>query len=300
MAGKIKRLAPFHFGRVLLHEKFMILMQAQFLARLLIFTGISPLSLLYAAMLIGYLGLIRTGQRSLSPTINRLRLASNIVVMNICFQSIRYIIPALGKEPLDEYLVQVDRFLVGGDLSLMAQQFYHPLLTEIMSLGYMLFIAFLTFTFLLYTLKADLEKLFRFCLAIFMIYAIGIIGYSLVPAQGPCVFFAGDYTFEMEGYFLTRLNQLMVTNGSSVYDVFPSLHVGVGLFLLLFYKKEDAALFRIYLIPFVLLVLSTIYLRYHYSIDLICGSILTVVSIKVAEMNYKKVRGNLKGAEICT
>lgn len=289
MAGPADRIAPPCFERVLLHEWCMMLMMAQFLVRLAVAgAGTTALMPLYAAMLAVYGGLIRAGQRTRSPLLNRLRLASNILVMNICFQSIRDIIPALGREPLDAFLARIDRFLVGGDLSLMVQPLYHPWLTEIMSLGYMLFIAFLTLSFLYYPLKADLGKLLRFCLPLFTIYAAGLIGYSLVPAQGPFVLFAGDYSRELEGYLLTRWNEAMVAKGSAVYDVFPSLHVGVGLFLLLFYRKEDPALFRVYLIPFVLLVLSTLYLRYHYLIDLIAGAVLTVASVRAAEAYARK------------
>ena len=78
----------------------------------------------------------------------------------------------------------------------------------------------------------------------------------------------------MEGYLFTNLNHTMVVAGSSGFDVFPSLHVGVGLFMLLFFRRFDRTIWRIYLIPFVLLVISTIYLRYHYLIDLLCGAAL--------------------------
>ena len=140
----------------------------------------------------------------------------------------------------------------------------------------MLFIVFLLFSFLFYGMGRDLRKFLAFCSGIFTLYAFGITGYTLVPAQGPWAYYADELTVPVRGHLFTHLNHAMVAVGSSGYDVFPSLHVGVGLYMLLFFRRFDRAVWRIYLIPFGLLVLSTIYLRYHYFIDLICGAALSL------------------------
>lgn len=272
MQGLNSDMTPFR--RVFVHEICMCLMLGQILLRLVIGSRAYFWIGAYVLVLAVYAWFIARGRRTLAPRINRFRLLWNVVAMNFAFTSIRYVVPALGLQAMDSRLAAIDMRIFGGDLSVMAQQLYSKPLTEIMSLGYMLFIVFLFFCFVYYGAKADLPKLLAFCSGLFVLYAFGITGYTLVPAQGPWVYYADVLTTPVEGYLFTYLNSAMVAAGSAGFDVFPSLHVGVGLYMLLFFWRYDRALQRIYFIPFVLLVLSTIYLRYHYFIDLVCGATL--------------------------
>lgn len=265
------------FSRVLLHEYFMGLLLAQILIRLLL-AGALSLALGYALMLAVSVWFVARGISTLSPGLNRIRLLWNIVVMNLAFSSIRLVVPALGMHPRDSLLAGMDRLLLGGDPCLWLESFFTPALTEIMSLGYMLFIVFLFFTFIYYGLKADLNTLRLFCQGLFTLYGLGISGYTIIPAEGPHVYLAAHYSQPIDGGLFTTLNKAMVTAGSARFDVFPSLHVGVGLYLLLFYRHHSRRLFQWYLLPFMLLTVSTIYLRYHYFFDLLCGATLCIFS----------------------
>ena len=279
------------FRKIFVHEICMCLMLGQILVRLAISSQAYGWMAAYVAVLAVYGVLIHRGRTRLGPLTNRLRLVWNVVAMNFAFTSIKYVVPALGLTGRDAALAAVDRVLVGGDLSVWAQQFYSKPLTEIMSLGYMLFIVFLFFCFAYYGFRADLPKLLAFCSGLFVLYAFGITGYTLVPAHGPLVYFADALTTPVEGYVFARLNHLMVAAGSSGWDVFPSLHVGVGLYMLLFFRRFDRAIWRVYLVPFVLLVLSTIYLRYHYFIDLVCGAGLSMACFYAClGLSSRKVR----------
>lgn len=282
--------APDYFGKIFLHEIFMVALFLQITARLLIAGHAWSWILAYLCVFAIYALLIRQGIKTLSPLINRVRLLWNIILMNFAFTSIRYIIPLLGKNPLDSHLAKIDSWIVGKDLSIWAQQIYCKPLTEIMSIGYMLFIVFLFSTFFIYAFKADLNKLCRFCFGIFTLYAFGITGYSIVPAQGPLVYLAGAYSCNLEGYAFTELNRMMVSFGSSGYDVFPSLHAGVGLFLLLFYREHDRSFYYVYMLPFIILVLSTIYLRYHYLIDVLVGLPLAVLCYCIGEWAFQNLQ----------
>lgn len=260
------------FRKIFVHEICMCLMLGQIFVRLAISSQAYGWMAAFVAVLGVYGVLIHRGRARLEPLTNRLRLVWNMVAMNFAFTSIKYVVPALGLTSRDAALAAIDRVLVGGDPSVWAQQFYSRPLTEIMSLAYMLFIVFLFFCFFHYGIRADLPKLLAFCSGLFALYAFGITGYTLVPAHGPLVYFADELTTPVRGYLFTRLNHLMVAAGSSGWDVFPSLHVGVGLYMLLFFRRFDRAVWRAYLVPFLFLVLSTVYLRYHYFIDLVCGA----------------------------
>lgn len=81
---------------------------------------------------------------------------------------------------------------------------------------------------------------------------------------------------------VSRWNDALVRMGSTGVDVFPSLHVAVSLFILGFDFRHNKRRFWIFLIPCVGLWCSTLYLRYHYLIDVLCGVLLASWALWIA------------------
>jgi len=111
---------------------------------------------------------------------------------------------------------------------------------------------------------------------------IGFLGYLLVPAAGPHVAFARLFPTPLEGGFFWHLNHAMVTAGSNGVDVFPSLHTAVSVFILAFAYRHARREFWWLLIPVAGICVSTVYLRYHYLIDVICGLVLAFIGLAAA------------------
>jgi membrane-associated phospholipid phosphatase len=68
------------------------------------------------------------------------------------------------------------------------------------------------------------------------------------------------------------------TNGA---DVFPSLHCAVSAFILGFDARHDPRAFRRWMLPVIGLWLSTIYLRFHYFVDVAAGFALAALALIV-------------------
>lgn len=66
-------------------------------------------------------------------------------------------------------------------------------------------------------------------------------------------------------------------------DAFPSLHCAVPAFILAFDFIHKRRRFWICLGPCVLLWFSTVYLRYHYLVDVLCGFLLAAGALALAE-----------------
>lgn len=71
----------------------------------------------------------------------------------------------------------------------------------------------------------------------------------------------------------------MVGIGSNRVDVFPSLHCAASAFMLAFDSRNKPWRYRLYLLPCLGLWPATIYLRYHYLVDCICGFVLFGLAI---------------------
>jgi len=212
----------------------------------------------------------------------RLRLLYYPLVMNATYRYLAPVVAKIHKGPLyDAWLRSIDARLIGENLSLRLEAVAGPLFTEPLSFCYMLFIPYLTLSMLWY-FCGSLPLLKRFYLGLFSIYGIGFLGYIFVPAAGPYIAMTQEFHIALNGGLFTRLNAAMVSFGSNHVDVFPSLHCAISTYMLLFDRWYKKWRFRIYAVPCVGLWISTIYLRYHYLIDVIVGFSLAAFALWLA------------------
>jgi membrane-associated phospholipid phosphatase len=157
-----------------------------------------------------------------------------------------------------------------------------------MSLGYLLHFVPFMLALIYYAFIADMGKGSVFYGGMFSVIGIGFLGYTLMPAEGPFVYFNGQYTKELTGYYITMLNNVIVKAGSAQFDVFPSLHTGVALYLLMSFYSHNKKIFLLYLPLFITIICATVYLRYHYFFDLACGAMLCVTCFYLSSLinNY--------------
>jgi len=171
-------------------------------------------------------------------------------------------------------------------LSLRLQPFIQPVLTEFLSFCYILFFPSLLFGMICYFF-GELELLKKFFVGLFSLYGLGYLGYSLVPALGPHLAMPDQYTAPLEGWAMTRWNSAVVRFGSNHVDVFPSLHCAVSSYMLFFDRRHKPWRFWLFLAPCAGLWVSTIYLRYHYFVDVVCGFALAAVCLEITN-RYRK------------
>jgi membrane-associated phospholipid phosphatase len=82
-------------------------------------------------------------------------------------------------------------------------------------------------------------------------------------------------------------------------DAMPSAHASMALTIAYLSWKIKSRSFYFYLPYCVLMIISTIYLRYHYVVDIIAGILLAVITIMIGEYllkhstpgTYGKIRG---------
>ena len=262
--------------RLLPHELFFQLFLLITWLRLIRATGLaSSLSLIYASFLLIAALLLLLSLRVQHQWAWRLRLLYYPIVMNIAYFYMAPVVAKIHPGPLlDPSLRRIDTLLIGQNLSLRLEPYIRPAFTEQLSFCYMLFIPYLTFSMLFY-FCSSLPLLKRFYLGLFTIYGFGFLGYTLVPAAGPYLAMTHEFHIPFTGWVFTRWNAAMVRVGSNGVDVFPSLHCAISSYILFFDRWYKKYRFRLYAIPCVGLWFSTIYLRYHYFIDVLVGFTLS-------------------------
>lgn len=218
----------------------------------------------------------------------------------ITFKQLYFMVHSIHPTDYDDILIQIDRWIFGTDPTHFLQKYAHPLLTEILQIVYT------SFYLLPIIVGIDLlknNKYDEFEYAAFLIvygFFLSYLGYFSVPAVGPRFtlhdFFNIDN--ELPGLFLTKYLREFVNIGESIpkgtinphemvqRDVFPSGHTQMTLLTMYVTVKFNTRTKIFMLITGTLLVFSTVYLRYHYVIDLIAGAVFMVITIWTGKLIY--------------
>src|SRR5262252_6410838 len=106
------------------------------------------------------------------------------VSMNVSYQAMAIAVPIIRGVRFDAPLYAIDVAVWGISPNVWAERFATPVLTEILSACYILFMPLL-FCGLLRYLFWRKELLGEFYVGIFTVYGLGFLGYLLVPAMGP-------------------------------------------------------------------------------------------------------------------
>jgi membrane-associated phospholipid phosphatase len=186
------------------------------------------------------------------------------------------IVPALNLSTRDAALRAVDQAVLGETPAVWLARFATPLRTELLSACYLSYHLYMTSALLL-ALTRPLERMRQLCERVYAALALGYVGYLCVPAVGPWrafpELFAGH---PLSGGPFEVVTTWLVIKGSSIYDAFPSLHVAIVLVMLGYDARHERWRFALMLPVAAGLVVSTMYLRYHYAVDLVAGAVLAL------------------------
>ena len=209
------------------------------------------------------------------------------------FGQLHFLVPALNPVELDFLLIDIDYWLFGVHPTVWLESYLYPVVTEVLQIIYA------SFYFLPIFLIVDLhvrkkENAFNeTVLAVVYCFYVSYIGYIIFPAIGPR--FTIDYlqTMPLQGIWLTQDIRVLINTIEKIHrDAFPSGHTAITLVTLAMAYKYARKYFYV-LIPLALaMITATVYLRYHYVIDLFAGFLLTVFIIWTLPFVYRKLSKN--------
>jgi len=191
----------------------------------------------------------------------------------------------------------MDRFLFGVDPTIWMQHWIVPWLTDLLSLAYLSYY-FLPFTLVLVLYIKNRPGLYPAIFVLTLGYYVSFIGYILFPAVGPRYAMTSLYTVPLEGSFLTDF----VRDGLNAIehnkrDCMPSGHTQIALTVLYLGYRYEKAIFYVFLPVVCGLVFSTVYLRYHYVVDLFVGAAIAVATVAIGPPLYGWWNEERKGGE---
>jgi membrane-associated phospholipid phosphatase len=177
----------------------------------------------------------------------------------------------INPHTVDPVLAKIDAAMLGDQASILLEPWIYSPVTDFLSVVYFSHVLFFPGVALYFYLKNEQQAFRRLMMGYLTIILMGITSYILFPAVGPESFLADRFTRDLQGQTLSRSVAYVISAGRVAYDCFPSLHVGIPL-LVLFYLRDYRKKAFIPVVIYVALVCcATIYLRYHYLIDVIAA-----------------------------
>ena len=195
----------------------------------------------------------------------------------------------LVRHDCDGELIALDQRLFGFQASVAIQRFITPTRTAWMAFAYFYHILNIPLVGCFVYLWRPRARFREMMSGLMVITFLGLIGYVLVPAIGPLYSLHQVYTVSLSQPVAIFNQQLAFMDLARIHrDVFPSMHVAISFLVWLYAWRNSKALFWA-VSPLVLsLWVSTIYLRYHYLIDVAAGLLLAPASFLLANWLFAR------------
>lgn len=205
-------------------------------------------------------------------------------ILGVFFQ-LTFILPEVSTRVIDADILAFDMAVFHYEPAVAWDRFVTPATTEWFSFfyyGYFFLIGLHAFPFTFIARKNSVA-LNEFGLGVVLIFCTAHLIYMLVPGFGPHQYLAGQFVHPLEGDLWWKLVRGAVDVGGSRKDIFPSLHTCAPTFLAIFSFRHRKMLPFKYVWPFTAffasqMVLATMFLRWHYLIDICAGLLLAVVA----------------------
>ena len=202
-----------------------------------------------------------------------------------CYREMAILIPPVRGTDFDSLLSSLDTRLWGSDPVRWLAAHQAAVLTEFLQICYALFVPAVLVVALLLWRRGKRTEFRYYAFLIAMGFLASYLGYLAVPVRGPR-FYLRDVA-PLRGLWLTGLLQNTLDRLESAhYDCFPSGHTELTLLACWGSRMVSSRLFSIFLGYTPCIIFATVYLRYHYTLDVLAGAVLAFVLIAVAPHVY--------------
>jgi membrane-associated phospholipid phosphatase len=255
-----------------------------------------------AALLLTLLAL--ASKRTGSKALRLIHDWSAFVLVLFTYKELYFMVgPIHGYRDYDSLLISLDRWIFRVNPTQWMARFSSPVLTELLQIAYSLFYVLFIAVGLEFYRQKDYSRYNYFRFTIVYGFFISYLAYFAFPAVGPR-FTLHDFSridAELPGLFLAKPLRWFVNYFESIRpgmansvamanaqrDVFPSGHTMLTLVTIVFAYQYRLKIRHFVLWVGILLIIATVYMRYHYVVDLLAGAMLALPCLFTSEKLYR-------------
>ncbi|HET9957201.1 MAG TPA: phosphatase PAP2 family protein [Polyangiaceae bacterium] len=226
------------------------------------------------------------------------------VVLIAVYENLLPLIRVFRPHLYDAQMLRWDLYMLGTTPSVWLVPLASRTRTEWFSACYLALFALPLISGGVLYLSGRMREFRQFLRTFVLAGAMGYLGYVAVPVVGPRYFFPELFPGRgVEGGSFSALTDHVShpaqIASSVVPNCFPSLHTAWGIIVLIFAYRQCRWLFWFYLIPVTSLIFATLYLRFHYAVDVIAGATLGIgLSVAVPWLEARYANGATAGLRI--
>jgi membrane-associated phospholipid phosphatase len=204
-----------------------------------------------------------------------------------CYKEMALFIPAVRGTDLDRALADLDFRIWGANPTVWLERWHHPVLTEFLQAVYTLFVPAVLYVAWVLWRRGCYREFQYYAFLIALGFLVSYIGYLAVPARGPRFLLKSLQHIPLNGLWLFHGMQGMLDKLESAhYDCFPSGHTELTILACWGSRMISKRLFRVYFVYTPCIIFATVYLRYHYTVDLLAGAATAAILILFAPVLY--------------
>lgn len=219
-----------------------------------------------------------------------------VALIPTTYKELSYLIPLIHPRDFDAELAMIDYRIFGAHPTLWLERVTWPPLTEFLQMSYATYYFWPIALGALLWRKRWFDKYHFWVFVVALGFYLSYLGYVLVPATGPrfLPIIKDAQSMPLTGiWFYQTIRETLDKAEGITRDCFPSGHTELTLLTLYYARKFHRRLFWWMLVPASALIISTVYLRYHYVIDIIAGALLALAVILVAKPLYRALGGHV-------
>ncbi len=227
-----------------------------------------------------------------------------VPVIFLIYSQVQHYIRVVNPQLYDDILIRWDHWLFGVNPTQWLGKFSNPFLTEYLQLCYILYFFMPLAHGIEIHFKGSDAKFMTFSAIVLFTFYLSYLLYFIFPAIGPR-FTLHDFqmlNYDLPGIFLTDIFRKLLDLGSSIQagsvltpaivnrDCMPSGHTMVTLINIILAFRFKSAFRWVFAILGGSLIISTVYLRYHYVVDVLAGFLLVTLVLLIEP----KIRNAIK------
>lgn len=201
------------------------------------------------------------------------------------YSQVQVYIRHINPYEFDDVLIACDRFIFSTDPTVLLTKISFPALTEFLQISYMTYFLMPLIQGIELHFKGDDKVFNNFAALIIFCFYFSYLLYFFMPAIGPR-FTLHDFSItslEMPGLWITDTLRAIVNQGGGIpsgvsnpelyvnRDCMPSGHTMMTLMNMILAFRLKSKFKWLFLVFGVSLIFATVYLRYHYVVDVLAG-----------------------------
>lgn len=229
-----------------------------------------------------------------------------IPIVFFIYSNIHLYIPLINPHDYDKLLIQWDYSIFGVHPTEWLANYASPWLTEYLQFSYMMFYVIPFVIGVEFTLRTKDDRFFEFARIVIFGFFVSYLLYFFMPAIGPR-FLLHDFAnlnTELPGLFLTNWFRELVNAGGGVFphtinpaeivnrDCMPSGHTMMTFISMLLAFRFNSKFKWIILVVGLSLIFATVYLRYHYVVDVFAGIVFALLVLWIEPKVEKLLKNN--------